>query len=155
MNVFGGITLMDFDIELLPVGCVFEVNYFGKLVSKTAMPAILIFLIIIIGNIASRVCKGKFILDLCNSTAFFLVFLLYPSASIAVFQFFTCEFLNGVGETGYKYLFMDFSVGACQSHRSSEQRAHHSHAPFATTTIAPSLHRTRSRTDASSRDVLS
>ena len=150
MNVFGGITLMDFDIELLPVGCVFEVNYFGKLVSKTAMPAILIFLIIIIGNIAS---KG--ILDLCNSTAFFLVFLLYPSASIAVFQFFTCEFLNGVGETGYKYLFMDFSVGACQSHRSSEQRAHHSHAPFATTTIAPSLHRTRSRTGASSRDVLS
>ena len=54
--------------------------------------------------------QGKFIGDLCASTGFFLIFLLYPSASVTTFQFFVCDRFGGEGETGYRFLLKDYTV---------------------------------------------
>ena len=137
LSWLGIITFVDIDLpKLMPMGCIFEVNYTSSLVSKTAVPALMIMGLYIAGFVASKLCaakdaaewdmdadgeidrdefmqaqpQGKFVSDLCNSIAFFMIFLLYPSATVATFQFFVCGKFQGEGESGYEYLMKDFRI---------------------------------------------
>ena len=48
--------------------------------------------------------------DLFDDLAFFLLFLLYPGASAAIFSYFVCDTFDGLGETGGRFLQADLSV---------------------------------------------
>ena len=132
------ITFVEIDLpKLMPMACLFEVNYFTSLLSKTLFPLLFIMGLFLFGFIASKVCagakdsadwdmdadgeidrdefmqaqpQGKFISDLCNSIGFFLIFLLYPSATVATFQFFVCDQFNGEGESGFRFLTKDYLI---------------------------------------------
>ena len=48
--------------------------------------------------------------DACSTVAFYLVYLVYPSISAGVFQFFVCDQMDGDGEDGLRYLRVDLAV---------------------------------------------
>ena len=137
LEFFGTITFINIDLPtLMPLGCIFPVDFFVSLVSKTAVPLVIIVGFFVAAWAANKYLagtssdewdqdadgeidrdefmqaqpQGKFISDACSSTGFFLIFLLYPSASVAVFQFFVCGKFNGTGESGYRFLLKDYSI---------------------------------------------
>ena len=137
LRLIGTITFIDVDIpKLMPMGCLFPINFFSSLFSKTAVPFIIIVGLFATSAIANKYCSGKdvsewdqdqdgeidrdefmsaqpagkFVGDMCASTGFFLIFLLYPSASVTIFQFFVCYSFHFEGDTGYNFL---LKVGAC------------------------------------------
>jgi hypothetical protein len=48
--------------------------------------------------------------DMCDDTSFFILFLLYPGCSSALFSFFSCTKFDGLGEDGSSFLRSDLSV---------------------------------------------
>lgn len=53
---------------------------------------------------------GRDISELCATAAFFIVYLVYPSCSAAIFQFFICDTFDGPGEDGSRWMRVDLSI---------------------------------------------
>jgi hypothetical protein len=103
----------------LPLGCVFEVQYYHKLVIMTAVPlAVLLVLAILIrifdhgGWTADGAPKSRFawVGAASNTVLAALLFLLYPSISTSLFSYFICDTLDGEGEDGTRLLRVDYSI---------------------------------------------
>ena len=133
----GTITLVDLDLpKLTPMGCLFPVNYFTSMLTKTAGPLAIVGLFKLVTVIANRFCagkkkddwdtdkdgivdreeyfaaqsKGQLIAATADTISFYVLFIVYPSASVTVLQFFGCSTFDQPGETNLKYLLVDFGV---------------------------------------------
>ena len=124
----------------MPLQCFIDIDYYGTLVQKTAVPFGIVALMFMLSAIASKFCSakdsddwdtdadgvidknefmsaqpaGKFISELCSSIAFFLMFFFYPSASVAAFLYMSCFPLDFPGESKLEYLIADPQVD-CRS----------------------------------------
>ena len=141
MKMLGTLTFVDIDLpKMMPMGCIFPINYYTSLMTKTVGPLVICVVLNVVSAIMNKFCatvdkeawdkdqdgvidreefmaarpKGKVIADICDSVAFLLLFIVYPSASVATFQFFVCDRFDGIGDSQLKYLLKDYSVD-CES----------------------------------------
>lgn len=103
-------SLIEIDLpKALPLGCVLNVTFFASLVARTLIP-----LTTMLGlAVASRVLRDKGRLDLaemCSTGWFYLLFLVYPGCTTAVFQAFICDEL----EDGTLMMRVDYSITCWQ-----------------------------------------
>jgi len=141
----GFMGFLSFPIELdmpniLPFGCLFPVDYYSSLITKTAGPFGLVIVMFALTAVVKRACAGassdewdldsdgvidkdefmqaqpmgKFIGELCASIAFFLMFFFYPSSSVAAFLYLSCYTMDNPGESKLRYLIKDVGVD-CES----------------------------------------
>ena len=72
-----------FEIDLnsaMPLDCIFPMNYFGKLILRTALPLVVYVLMLIAAKIF-RKCNKPWQADALIDGIFFLMFLIYPSTA--------------------------------------------------------------------------
>jgi hypothetical protein len=121
--------------DMIPLGCLVPIDFISDLVMKTALPMIVYASLSLIAQVARllgrshRAFGGRFrsrrqaasaehtsssmssfVANVCSAASFYLLYLVYPSVSASVFQFFVCETLDGEGETGTSYLAADYSI---------------------------------------------
>ena len=133
----GTLTLVDLDLtKLAPMGCLFPVNYFTSMLTKTAGPLFLVGFLKLVSVTANRFYgakkredwdtdqdgiidreeffaaqpKGQLVAATADTVSFYVLFIVYPSASISLLQFFTCATFNAPGDTGLKYMIADPGV---------------------------------------------
>ena len=98
LNLFA----LDF-LDLVPLGCVFEYSFHSLLLARTLIPLGICALALAFGWM-----RGEQALAKAASFAFDLVFLVYPSTSIAIFSTFQFEQLDDADQT--KVLRADFNI---------------------------------------------
>ena len=125
---------------VIPLGCLYEVNYFDRLFFKTALPIALCSFFAVVGSsllyffpvvegadmdidndgVVTRAeyfkakPKAKMLANTFSAISFYVIFLVYPSASTAIFQFFVCDSFNALGDDNFRYLRADMSI-SCDS----------------------------------------
>jgi len=91
--------------QAMPIGCIFETGFMASLVLKTALPLAVMLALAFTSSMLRR-CGKHDVASLCSSGWFYLLFLIYPSASSAIFQAFVCDSL----EDGTPLLRVDYAV---------------------------------------------
>jgi len=87
--------------DLMPLECMMATNYYTTLVARTLIPFTIVVFLFTIGILSSKLgcsgCKEGFGSNLnefgvkCINAGFFVIFLVYPSVSSAIFGFFVCQ----------------------------------------------------------------
>ena len=98
LNLFA----LDF-LDLVPLGCVFEYSFHSLLLARTLTPLAICALALLYGR-----KRGKKAMTSAVSFVFDLLFLVYPSTSIAIFSTFQFEQLDDAHQT--KVLRADFNI---------------------------------------------
>ena len=109
INFLGSIFQLDLP-QAMPISCFANFGFSGSLVVRTAVPLLLMVLMHVLSRLLSHFRKHQ-AANMCSSGCFFLIFLVYPGCSSAVFQTFQCEKLDD----GSRYLRVDYSVQCSES----------------------------------------
>ena len=110
LNFLSSIFQLDLP-SAMPFGCFIDVGFFSSLIARTAIPLLIIVLLAFCGRVAQRVGQHD-LSGLCSSGWFYILFLVYPSCSSAVFQALICDPL----EDGTQMLRVDYSVTCWEGH---------------------------------------
>ena len=89
-------------LQMLPLGCVFPVSFHASMLARTLLPLVLIAVLRIIQALA----RSAAVKDACGSTAFFIIFLVYPGCSMKVFSTLQCVPIDD----GTRWLRADLSI---------------------------------------------
>ena len=89
-------------LQMLPLGCVFPVSFHTSMLARTLLPLVLIAVLRIIQALA----RSAAVKDACGSTAFFIIFLVYPGCSMKVFSTLQCVPIDD----GTRWLRADLSI---------------------------------------------
>ena len=109
INFLGSILQLDLP-QAMPISCFANFGFSGSLVVRTTVPLLLILLMHVLSRRLSHFKKHQ-AANMCSSGCFFLIFLVYPGCSSAVFQTFICDQLDD----GSSYLRVDYSVQCSES----------------------------------------
>ena len=109
INFLGSILQLDLP-QAMPISCFATFGFSGSLVVRTAVPLLLMVLMHVLSRWLSHFKKHQ-AANACSSGCFFLIFLVYPGCSSAVFQTFICDKLDD----GSRYLRVDYSVQCSES----------------------------------------
>ena len=109
INFLGSIFQLDLP-QAMPISCFANFGFSGSLVVRTTVPLLLIVLMHVLSRWLSHFKKHQ-AANMCSSECFFLIFLVYPGCSSAVFQTFICDRLDD----GSSYLRVDYSVQCSES----------------------------------------
>jgi len=93
--------------KAMPLGCIMETGFFTSLILRTALPLLVIVLLVSFAQLLQRCFRRSDLAALCSSASFFVLFLVYPSCSSAVFQALICDPLE---EGGIAMLRVDYSI---------------------------------------------
>jgi len=106
LNALSSVLQIDLPTAL-PLGCFINVGFFRSLILRT-LPQLIVILLL---AGAARFLRAKPVAAAtCSSASFFVLFLVYPSASSATFTAFICDEL----ENGVQMLRVDYSVTCWQ-----------------------------------------
>ena len=118
---FSGINL---SLGSLPLGCIAPsaASYYGDLLASTLLPTVLVIALATGGHALRRCFRqvkhgpdgklplGMVVADFCADLWFIVLFLVYPSVSSAIFNFFNTEYFDGEGEELVTVLRADRSI---------------------------------------------
>jgi len=108
LNWFGSILTIDLP-QAMPLGCVINTGFFVSLITRTAMPLSVMLALAAAGNVLASRGRAE-LANMCSTGWFFILFLVYPSCSSAIFQALICDPL----EDGTMMLRVDYSVTCWQ-----------------------------------------
>jgi len=101
---FDFLNLSFLNLDMMPTSCIYALNWHTTFVAKTSGPLILVLLLGILAVKYSRESEraerpaasrsAHAISEACSSTAFFVIFLAYPTCSTLTFYAFQCEVLH-------------------------------------------------------------
>ena len=99
-------SIIEIDLpKAMPLGCIFDYGFFGRLLTRTLVPIAVIIVLLVAERMFQRMNKQD-LARLCSTAWFYILFLVYPSCSSAVFQAFICDPL----EDGSQVLRVDCAV---------------------------------------------
>jgi hypothetical protein len=116
-------------IQLLPISCIGEYNFYSSLLVHTLVPLCVIITLFITRQVllseriaewmkqhAPRICTEK-VADRCSLVAFLVIFLVYPSVSSKIFATFACDELDAEYDGSDSWLRADLSISCNASDR--------------------------------------
>jgi len=99
-------SILQFDLpQAMPLGCVLDVSYYSSLIVRTALPLLVIALLLACSKLFNTFKRADLAAG-CSAGWFFVLFLVYPGCSAAVFSAFVCDDL----EDGTPMLRVDYSI---------------------------------------------
>ena len=120
-----GVINIDFG-SLMPLKCLFPLNFLHKLLIQTIGPLAIIFGLETFARSARKANAEKaaraaaegggekpmslFLAEIASNMSFFLLFLFYPGSSSKIFQALFCQYFNAEGEDGQGFLRVDFGI---------------------------------------------
>ena len=130
-DIMSQVGIINIDIgALMPLKCIFPLNFMHKLLIQTIGPLTVIFGLEAFARSARKASSEKkalasaeadgeqpielFLAQMASDTSFFLLFLLYPGSSSKIFQALFCQYFSGEGEDGQGFLRVDFEI-SCDS----------------------------------------
>ena len=91
LNALSSVIQIDLP-RAMPLGCMIHVGFFRSLVLRTLPPLVVIALLALAARVLNR--SKPVAAATCSSLSFFVLFLVYPSASSATFTAFICDELE-------------------------------------------------------------
>ena len=105
LNFFGSVFQLDLP-KAMPLGCIMEMGFFSSLVTRTLLPLIVMLILAGSGKLLKQRYNKPELAAMCSNGWFYILFLIYPSCSSAVFQAFNCDYL----EDGTPMLRVDYNI---------------------------------------------
>ena len=104
MSSIGGVFQVELP-QMMPLDCIFPMNFYGKLYLRTLAPLVVYFVMFVSARLFKRLGK-PWQADALIDGIFFIAFLIYPSTASKLFSVFICEDI----EDGTGRLRVDFSI---------------------------------------------